>query len=62
MGGKVLELPSDKLREERAKGIEVLLETCKEFGSTREAAKSNLISKYQLSEEQAEKYMREYWK
>lgn len=70
MGGKVLDLPSDKLREEREKGveqgieqgIEALIETCREFGISKEGTETKLGAKFKLSEERIDKYMKRYWK
>lgn len=70
MGGKVLELPSDKLREEReqgieqgiTQGIEALVETCKEFGVSREGTEERIKAKFKLTAGRAREYMQKYWK
>lgn len=78
MGGKVLELPSDKLREERAQGIEqgitqgiaqgiaqgvkALVEVCREFGMSREDIEERIKTKFKLTSGRAQEYMQEYWK
>ena len=78
MGGKVLELPSDKLREERAQGIEqgitqgiaqgiaqgvkALVEVCREFGMSREDTEERIKTKFKLTSGRAQEYMQEYWK
>lgn len=65
MGGKVLELPSDKLREEREKGliqgIEALVETCRELGVSRDNTERKLRTKFNLSGKQTEEYMQRFW-
>lgn len=66
MGGKVLPLPSDKLREEREKGIEsgieTLITTCKEIGVSKEIIENKLKMKYAFSAERIDQYMKKYWK
>ena len=66
MGGKVLELPSDKLREEREKGIEqgieALIETCREFGLSKEDTQRKLQTKFESPTERIDSYMEKYWK
>ena len=74
MGGKVLELPSDKLREERAQGIEqgitqgiaqgikALVEVCREFGMSREDTEERIKTKFKLTSGRAQEYMQEYWR
>ncbi len=74
MGGKVLELPSDKLREERAQGIEqgitqgiaqgikALVEVCREFGTSREDTEERIKTKFKLTNGRAQEYMQEYWR
>lgn len=65
MGGKVLDLPSDQLREERRKGIEqgigVLIETCREVGVRQADTAAKLKSKFSLPDELIEEYMAKYW-
>lgn len=66
MGGKVLELPSDKLREEReigiAQGIKALVEVCGEFGMSREDTEERIKTKFKLTSGRAQEYMQEYWR
>ena len=66
MGGKVLELPSDKLREEReigiAQGIKALVEVCGEFGMSREDTEERIKTKFKLTSGRAQEYMQKYWK
>ena len=38
-----------------------LIETCREFGVTKEEIKERLINKLALSEEEAENYMKQYY-
>lgn len=69
MGGKVLDLPSDQLREERRKGIEqgieqgigALIETCREVGVRQADTAAKLKSKFSLPDELIEEYMAKYW-
>ena len=49
-------------REERTRGLQVLVESCQEFGATIEAAIAKVVSKYQLSEENARACVKNYWK
>lgn len=67
MGGKVLELQSDKLikkgREEaREEGIKVLVESLEKYGVSRELLKKELLEKFNLTETEAQNYIERYWK
>ncbi len=42
-------------------GIKALIETCTELGCTREKTLERLVSKLQISRENAERYMKQYW-
>ena len=61
MGGKVLPLPSDKLREAKAAGLEqglqVLVETLKELNKSNEYILKKIMEKYSLTESEAKKYL-----
>lgn len=46
---------------ERDHGIQVLVESCREFGQTEESAVRKLKEKYLLSTEQAQAYVKRYW-
>ena len=48
-------------REEMQQGIKILIQTCKEFGSSREDALLKLETKYGLAADEAEWYMGKYW-
>lgn len=69
MGGKVLPLPSDKLREEReaglqqgiSQGISAVIETCKEFNETKEDTVQRLVKKFSMSSEDALVLVEEHW-
>ena len=69
MGGKVLSLPSDKLREERNIGISqgisqtirALIETCKEFNATKEDTVARIVEKFAMSKEDAFDLVEKYW-
>ena len=67
MGGRVLELQSDKLikkgREEaREEGIKVLVESLEKYGVSRELLKKELLEKFNLTEAEAQNYIERYWK
>ena len=69
MGGKVLSLPSDKLRKERSIGISqgisqtisALIETCKEFNVTKEDTVARIVEKFAMSKEDAFDLVEKYW-
>ncbi|MBR5564812.1 MAG: hypothetical protein IKW08_01470 [Roseburia sp.] len=69
MGGKVLPLPSDKLREEREAGLQqgisqtisAVIETCKEFNETKEDTVQRLVKKFSMSSEDALALVEEHW-
>lgn len=42
-------------------GIKALIETCQELGADREDTVLRLQNKFQLTQEEALKYMKEYW-
>ncbi len=48
--------------EERAAAIQVLVETCQALGATIEAVATQLATRYQLTQENARKYVNSYWK
>lgn len=69
------ELFEDELKEREARGItqgiaqgiaqgeaKSLIETCAEFGVTRDDILKRLINKLSLSQEAAENYMQKYWR
>ena len=70
MGGKVLRLPSDRLREERAAGVKQgiqqgicgLIKMCQDFQTTQEEALRRIIDAFEIPQKEAEKYIEEYWK
>lgn len=67
MGGKVLELQSDKLikkgREEaREEGIKALVESYHEDEIPKEKLRVRLIEKFNLTETEAQNYIERYWK
>ena len=69
MGGKVLSLPSDKLRKERSIGISqgisqtisALIETCKEFNATKEDTVARIVEKFAMSKEDVFDLVEKYW-
>lgn len=69
MGGKVLPLPSDKLREEREAGLQqgisqsifAVIETCQEYQATKEEATLKLVEKFSLAKEEALALVEEHW-
>lgn len=67
MGGKVLELQSDKLikkgREEaREEGIKALVESYHEDEIAKDKLRIRLIEKFSLTETEAQNYIERYWK
>lgn len=52
----------DSKNEERKAGIQYLVECCQEIGGSVEAAISQLVTKYKLSQEAAGACVREYWR
>ena len=70
MGGKVLPLPSDKLREARAEGksegisegISALINTCISFNATKEITLERLKLEFSLTDTQANEALAKYWK
>lgn len=56
------ELFKDDLKEREAKGAKGLIETCAEFGATRNETLKRLIDKLSLSKDSANEYMELYWK
>ena len=48
--------------EERKSGVKALIETCQEFGSTKEATIIRLTDKFDMEEEDACQYMKLFWK
>ena len=49
------------MSSERDRGIKILIESCREFGQTAEAALKKLMEKYALSAEDAKALVRRYW-
>lgn len=43
-------------------GIQTLIETCMEFNLTKQETLDRILTKLRLSQEDAERYMKEYWK
>ena len=66
MGGKVLPLPSDKLREAKAEGISqgiiALINTCIAFNATKDMTFERLKLEFSLSDTQANEAITKYWK
>ena len=74
MGGKVLPLPSDKLREEREAGLKqgisqgisksvfAVIETCQEYHGTKEEATLKLVEKFSLAKEEALALVEDHWR
>lgn len=49
------------LDEGKRIGIKALLKTCKDFGASKEDTVQRLMDNFQITEEEAWKYMDEYW-
>lgn len=48
--------------EERIAGIRILIDTCREFGASREQTAEKVAVKYHLDAEEAAGYLNVYWK
>ena len=59
MGGKVLELESERLKAEGM--IAGAIKTCKKFKLDQKATVKNVMEKFFLSEEDAINYVKRYW-
>ena len=49
------------IETERDHGMQISIESCKEFGQTMETAIEKLMEKYLLSAEDAQALVRQYW-
>ena len=47
---------------ERARGIQLMVESCQELGASIEAAITQLMTKYQLSRQNAGDFVKQYWR
>lgn len=56
------ELYEDGVEQGIEQGLQALIDTCKEFGCSRETTLQKLVEKISVSEKQAEIYMEKYWK
>ena len=63
MGGKVLELESERLKAEGLQEgmIAGAIKTCKKFKLNQEAAVKNIMEEFSLSKEDASNYVKKYW-
>ena len=59
MGGKVLELESERLKAEGM--IAGAIKTCKKFKLDQKAAIENVMKQFSLSEKDAINYVKKYW-
>lgn len=57
----IKEMMADERQEGRKEGIKVLIETCQEFGRTREEIFEKVKTKFVLSDEETEGYLLKYW-
>ena len=68
VGGKVLELQTDKALQkgkelgEKIGEIKGICETAQEFGGSKESLKKKLIEKFNLTEVEAQSHIDKYWK
>ena len=63
MGGKVLELQSDKLiKKGREEGIKALVESYHEDEIPKDKLRIRLIEKFDFTEAEAQNYIERYWK
>lgn len=49
-------------QEEKEHGIQILIQSCKELGVSKEATKEKLMNKFSLDEGTAQEYMNRFWK
>mgnify|MGYP004521690705 FL=1 len=63
MGGKILELESERLKAEGLQEgmIAGAIKTCKKFKLDQKAAIKNVMEEFSLSEEDAVNYVKKYW-
>ena len=63
MGGKILELESERLKAEGLQEgmIAGAIKTCKKFKLDQKAAIKNVMEEFSLSEEDASNYVKKYW-
>lgn len=63
MGGKVLELESERLKAEGLQEgmIAGAIKTCRKFKLDQEAAIGNVMEEFFLSKEDASNYVKKYW-
>ena len=52
----------DRIFIERSKGIKGTIHACMKFNVPKEDVMQNLMEEFSLSQEEAEKYLEEYWK
>lgn len=63
MGGKVLELQTDKALEEgREEGVRAFVESYQEDGMSKEQVSLRLMKKFHLTESESQIYINKYWK
>lgn len=61
MCGAIREMIEDGRQEGREQGVKVLIETCMEFGRTKEETEQRIVTKMQVPEEAAKRYINQYW-
>ena len=52
----------DSINEERARGIQLMVESCQDLGASIEAAITQLMTKYELSQKAAGDCAKQYWR
>ena len=52
----------ERVAQEKVWGIRNMIEVCKELGGTYDNTQFQVEMRYHLSQEEAEKYMKQYWK
>lgn len=57
----IREMIEDGREQGREQGIKVLIETCMEFGSTKEETEQRIVTKLLVPEETAKRYINQYW-
>lgn len=57
----IREMIEDGREQGREQGIKVLIETCMEFGCTKEETEQRIVTKLLVPEETAKRYINQYW-
>lgn len=61
MCGAIREMIEEGREEGREQAVKALIETCIEFGRTKEETEQRILTKLEVPEEVAQRYMEQYW-